>query len=471
MPKLSSVRFKILAPLGLFVLAIAGFNSLYFPAQEEELINVLFQERLRKAVDTLALGAGISINAGDLEGAEATVDFLKADEHIAFLIVADGDGTELITDGDDQRPSELDATSVARLSVGKFIESGHFLVLRDMIRFGDETLGSATVGLDTSERDRAIRESMTIAFLLSAAVAAFGIGLLLYIQHMTGNLRSIIGQAQRSGIQITSSVTQISATGRQLEAAVNEQAASTNQVVATAKEISATSQELVGTMGEVSTMAEQTAESADSGQQGITQMEQSMREMEEGSSSISDKLSRINDKASNISSVVTTITKVADQTNLLSLNAAIEAEKAGEYGAGFAVVAREIRRLADQTAVATLDIEGTVEEMRSSVSAGVMGMDGFMAEIRQGSDVVRSVGTQLGGIIDQVQTLQPRFETVERGMEAQSVGARQISEAMVQLNDTAQQTATSLQETNAALEQLSKATHDLQDEIGRQDMD
>jgi methyl-accepting chemotaxis protein WspA len=80
-----------------------------------------------------------------------------------------------------------------------------------------------------------------------------------------------------------------------------------------------------------------------------------MNKLADSTSAISGKLGVISDKANNINSIITTITKVADQTNLLSLNAAIEAEKAGEYGLGFAVVAREIRRLADQTAVATLD--------------------------------------------------------------------------------------------------------------------
>nr|WP_304949706.1 methyl-accepting chemotaxis protein [Verrucomicrobium spinosum] len=110
--------------------------------------------------------------------------------------------------------------------------------------------------------------------------------------------------------------------------------------------------------------------------------------------------------------MVTTITKVADQTNLLSLNAAIEAEKAGEYGRGFAVVATEIRRLADQTAVATSDIEQMVKEMQSAVSAGVMGMDRFSEEVRRGAEVVDQVGTQLTEIIEKVQTLTPSFETV-----------------------------------------------------------
>ncbi len=118
----------------------------------------------------------------------------------------------------------------------------------------------------------------------------------------------------------------------------------------------------------------------------------------------------MNEKTGNINSVVTTITKVADQTNLLSLNAAIEAEKAGEYGLGFGVVAMEIRRLADQTAVATYDIEKMVKEMQSAVSAGVMGMDKFSEEVRRGVEEVRQVSAQLAQIIHQVQALTPRFQ-------------------------------------------------------------
>ena len=99
---------------------------------------------------------------------------------------------------------------------------------------------------------------------------------------------------------------------------------------------------------------------------------------------INSRLAVLSDKAGNINTVVTTITKVADQTNLLSLNAAIEAEKAGEYGRGFAVVATEIRRLADQTAGATYEVAQIVKEMQTAVSASVMGMDKFSEEVRRG---------------------------------------------------------------------------------------
>src|SRR5688572_32151975 len=121
-------------------------------------------------------------------------------------------------------------------------------------------------------------------------------------------------------------------------------------------------------------------------------MEGTMRLIMDASGAITAKLAVLSEKTANINSVVTTITKVADQTNLLSLNAAIEAEKAGEYGRGFAVVATEIRRLADQTAVATSDIEQIVREIQSAVSAGVMGMDRFAEEVRTGMNDVQRVG-------------------------------------------------------------------------------
>jgi methyl-accepting chemotaxis protein WspA len=173
----------------------------------------------------------------------------------------------------------------------------------------------------------------------------------------------------------------------------------------------------------------------------------------------------MNKKASNINNVVLTITKVADQTSILSLNAAIEAEKAGEYGAGFAVVAREIRRLANQTAVATLEIEQIVKDMQSAVSVGVMEMDKFNNSVNNSVDQVNRISNQIGTVINQVQSLPPQFYQVSASMEEQSQGATQISEAMMQLTDASEQTVYALRETNSALEQLEEAAQSLREEI------
>src|SRR5258707_5239201 len=213
---------------------------------------------------------------------------------------------------------------------------------------------------------------------------------------MTGDLGSLIGRIQQSSIALMSTATEIAATARQQGEAVSDYGASTSEAAAAVKEISATSLELLKTMNEVSEVANHTASMAGEGQGSLAEMGRSMRQLAESTTSISSKLSVISERAAHINLAVTTITKVADPTNLLSINAAIEAEKAGEYGLGFLVVAREIRRLADQTAVATLDIERMVKEMQSSVAAGVMEMDKFSDQVRRGVDEVAQLGDQRG---------------------------------------------------------------------------
>ncbi|MDQ1362592.1 MAG: methyl-accepting chemotaxis protein WspA [Pseudomonadota bacterium] len=285
------------------------------------------------------------------------------------------------------------------------------------------------------------------------------------VSTMLANLNNLVKQVQVSGIQVTSSATEIAATSKEQEATVAEQAASTNQIMSTITEISATGNELLHTMDEVRKVAENTAVSANQGQLAMTSMENTMEQMRAATESISSKLAVLSEKADNINNVVTTINRVADQTNLLSLNAAIEAEKAGEYGRGFSVVATEIRRLADQTAVATWDIEQMVKEMLSAVSAGVMSMDKFREEVNRGVNDVAKVGVQLSNIIEQVQALLPRFETATEGMRLQAEGAEQIKESMIQLNETAQQTAESLHQSNQSIDQLKEAARGLQEGV------
>jgi methyl-accepting chemotaxis protein WspA len=300
------------------------------------------------------------------------------------------------------------------------------------------------------------------SFFASILVVVILGGVCMWVIHRTlTNLRSLIGHVQSAGIQVNSSVTQIAATAKEQQATATEIAATTTEIGATSREISATSRELVKTVIAVNDVAAQTATLAGSGHHSLTRMEETMRQVMEAASSINGKLGVLNDKAGHITQVVTTITKVADQTNLLSLNAAIEAEKAGEYGRGFSVVATEIRRLADQTAVATLDIEKIVKEIQTAVTAGVMGMDKFSEEVRRGVQEVQHAGEQLTQIIQHVQALPPRINAVTEGMEAQAAGAEQISDALRQLSEASEQTVDSLRQSSEAIGGLNQVASDL----------
>ncbi|MDD5679241.1 MAG: methyl-accepting chemotaxis protein [Kiritimatiellae bacterium] len=282
---------------------------------------------------------------------------------------------------------------------------------------------------------------------------------------MADSLNSLVGQVKRSSVQLVSTATEIEATAQEQESVVADFGSSTTQVATASKEISATSQELSQTMETVKNVAEGAATLADTGRAGLAGMDASIRQLVKASVSVSDKLAAINQKAGTISGIVTTITKVADQTNLLSLNAAIEAEKAGKYGQGFAVVAREIRRLADQTAVATLDIERMVKEMQSAVAAGVMEMDKFSSEVGRGTEAIEAISRPLVDIIAQVKDLTPKFEMVNDGMRAQSQGAQHISQSLAQVSKGAVETSESLRRFNEATVQLRDAAQRLQAEV------
>jgi methyl-accepting chemotaxis protein WspA len=289
--------------------------------------------------------------------------------------------------------------------------------------------------------------------------------LLAAIKNMADGLNTLVARVKQASIELMSTATEFSATSAQQETTVAGFGASTTEIAAAVKEISQTSQDLLATMEGVNHVASETAERAEQGRSGIAGMDATMKQLAQATGSISSKLATIREKAADINVVVVTITKVADQTNLLSVNAAIEAEKAGESGLGFLVVAREIRRLADQTAVATLNIEQMVRQMQSAVTAGVMEMDKFSEEVRRGVTSVDDINGQFARIIEQVQTLSARFDAVNEGMRSQSLGAKQINEAMVHLTDGARQTAGSLKEFNNATDHLRSAVGDLRREI------
>jgi methyl-accepting chemotaxis protein WspA len=280
-------------------------------------------------------------------------------------------------------------------------------------------------------------------------------------------IHDLIARVKVASIQLNSTATQIAAAAGEQNSTMQGFNASTSEIAASVKQISATSQQLLTTVEDVHSRAHETSGVADSGRSGLSNMESTMEQLSEATGSISSKLGMIREKAGSINVVVETITKVADQTNLLSINAAIEAEKAGEAGRGFLVVSREIRRLADQTAVATLDIEQMVRQMQDAVSAGVMEMDKFSEQVRACIAQVAEISGQMGEIIEQVHVLGDRFHAVNEGMSQQSQGARQIDDAMAQLVTGVHQVSGTVNDFNAAAENLRRSASELQQEVGQ----
>jgi methyl-accepting chemotaxis protein WspA len=287
------------------------------------------------------------------------------------------------------------------------------------------------------------------------------------VSTMTESLNGLLVKVMQACNQVAGNATQTAAAVREVEAAVSEQAASTNEVSATSKEIYATVEELARTMASVMKMASDAAHTARGGVSNLEGIRSAIDGLLSSSAAVASTFESINERTTNIDKVITTITKVANRTNLLSLNAAIEAEKAGEKAGGFSVVALEVRRLADQTAVAALDIEKQIREVQQAVRDGVSSVESYARQTQASSAAVTELSSGLGQVIEGTTKLGPQFEAVNSGMQMQSQGAGQIAAAMVNLGEAAGQTKASMTEFRKVAVDLHNAVRELQAEVGR----
>ena len=276
----------------------------------------------------------------------------------------------------------------------------------------------------------------------------------------------VVGEVSGVTVAISSTAIEMAGSSRQQESVSQSFGASSVEIAAAVRQITVTGSELLRKMETISKAASESSQNASEGRVGVQAMGATMEGLASATSNVAERLSMIFEKASSINSIVDAITKVSDQTNLLSVNAAIEAEKAGDSGRGFLVVAREIRRLADQTAAATLDIEKNVQQMQAVVSGGVMEMDRFSEQVRRGVTNVGEVGQRLTKVIDQVGSVESSFSEVTEGMQSQVQGADQIRQAMDALTQNASRAQEATSEFSQAAAALRESIMSLRKVIG-----
>lgn len=284
---------------------------------------------------------------------------------------------------------------------------------------------------------------------------------------MVRDLGALVGAVRGSSAELGTVAESITAATIQQEGAVQGAAGSIAQTAAAVREISATARELNHTMEDVAGAVQATAEEAGCGRERLAAIESAIRGLASSGGAITGRFDEIRQNSEAIRTVVTTIAKIAQQTNILSLNASIQAEKAGESGLGFAAVAREIRQLADRTETATDDIRRIVEQMQASVASGASTVRDFGASIGHEVRATIEIGAQFGSILEQVEALTPRFDSLRDSMHSQSEAAGQISDAMSDLTRIARQAADAIAEFHAASRRLGASVDGLRRHVQR----
>jgi methyl-accepting chemotaxis protein WspA len=407
-----------------------------------------------------------AVRAGDAERTKAALLQLKRlyEEHRRAI-----DGVVTLTN---KRNAELE------LSAGQSVRNGH----RNLLLLGG--LVVAVVGYLAWLASR-MASSLTSRISLAAGIASRVANgdltvnmpktrrtdesgrLLSAIQAMTTSLHSVVARVKQASSTLTAATAEFRVAGNQQEQWIVGLRDSAAQIAGAAHKISVTSSDLMSTTEGVNAVASQTALVAEAGLSSLGDMNGAMHSLQQAADSISTRLDTIREKASNIGGVVTTITRISELTSTLSVNAAIEAEKEGGQVIGFLVLAREISRLADQTATATHDIDRMVLQMQSAVAAAVHEMESFAGEVAQSAGVSIQVGTQLSQIMSKVKMLSERFDQVNRGMRSQSRGANQINDGMARLLVSANASAEALPGFKAAIARQHTAATSLTQEISR----
>ncbi len=282
------------------------------------------------------------------------------------------------------------------------------------------------------------------------------------IQRMTVNLRQLISGIRDGVTQIASAAEELSAVTEQTSAGVNSQKVETDQVATAMHEMTATVQEVARNAEEASEAAVAADQQAREGDrvvnEAITQIERLASEVGNSTEAMNE-LKRESDK---IGSVLDVIKSVAQQTNLLALNAAIEAARAGEAGRGFAVVADEVRSLAQRTQKSTEEIEQLIAGLQSGTQQVATIMDNSRELTVSSVELTRRAGSSLENITKTVSAIQAMNQQIAAAAEEQSATAEEINRSILNVRDVSEQTSAASEETAASSVELARLGNHLQ---------
>ncbi len=282
------------------------------------------------------------------------------------------------------------------------------------------------------------------------------------IQRMGATLRDLISGIRDGVTQIASAAEELSAVTEETSAGVNSQKVETDQVATAMHEMAATVQEVARNAEHASAAATDADSQARAGDRVVAEAINQIERLAEEVHRSTEAMGLLQQESQKIGSVMDVIKSVAEQTNLLALNAAIEAARAGEAGRGFAVVADEVRGLAQRTQKSTEEIEELVAGLQSGTQQVANVMLGSRNLTDSSVELTRKAGASLESITRTVSNIQSMNQQIAAAAEQQSAVAEQISRSIINVRDVSEQTAAASDETAASSVELARLGNQLQ---------
>jgi len=266
-------------------------------------------------------------------------------------------------------------------------------------------------------------------------------------------LRTFVREINEAALRLSSSANQVLAASTQHETSSTEQAAAIHETTATMEELKHASAQIAENAGAVARVAEETLGAARAGRGAIGEFIQAMQQIRSDGVAVADSIAKLSKRVERIGTVVEVIDEIADRSDLLALNAALEGSRAGEAGKGFSIVAAEMRRLAENVLDSTKEIKNLITEIREATAAAASAADASKAATESGEKLGSVAAQSVEGILAGVQETSDAARVINLATQQQRTATEQVVASMAEIEDvTRQTTQASKQATGAAAE-------------------
>jgi methyl-accepting chemotaxis protein len=284
---------------------------------------------------------------------------------------------------------------------------------------------------------------------------------------MTENLKNMVGLMNDNATQLVSAANEISSSSEQMSKGAQDQASQMSQVSSAVEEMTATILESSKNAGDATDASRAASDTATTGGQVVSDTITSIETIATSAAGVGKIVGELAQSSDRIGEIVEVIDDIADQTNLLALNAAIEAARAGEQGRGFAVVADEVRKLAERTGKATGEITDMIKGIQGESGRAVESMEEAGKLTIEGKELADKAGTSLNEIVTMSQRVMDMIQQMATASEEQSAAAEQISKNIEHISSITKETATGAEQSAAAAEQLNRQAEGLKEMVGQ----
>lgn len=284
---------------------------------------------------------------------------------------------------------------------------------------------------------------------------------------MNYNLQEMISKISQCAELVASSAEELSASSEQLARSSQESSSQTDQVATATEEMSATILEVAKNSSQAADSSKKALETANKGGEIVSQSIRGMNQIAQTVQKSTQTIKTLGENSQQIGEITAVIDDIADQTNLLALNAAIEAARAGEQGRGFAVVADEVRKLAERTTKATKEISSMIKSIQSDTIGAVSSMEAGTTEVAKGVDMTLKAGESLKEIVNMVQNVSDMINQIATATEEQSTAAEEISTSIDTIASLTKESTAGIEQSSTASRELSRLALELREMVGQ----